>query len=118
MMRANLPKKDVNKTSKSIFEETREKRKIETIRYIKKLPLIYEEISFKKIRSKTGIDLKNLENLIEEMIFNEEINGRIKDNVLFFTRIKPIEVTCKYCGKTILHKDQELCEYCGNRIID
>jgi len=67
-------------------KEENEKKRNETIQYIKKLPSIYSEIRFEKIISKTGIEANKVESLIENMIFNKEIEAHISGNTLIFKR--------------------------------
>jgi len=67
-------------------KEENEKKRNDTIQYIKKLPSIYSEIKLKKIISKTGIEKNKLESLIENMIFNKEIDAHISGNKLIFKR--------------------------------
>ncbi|MFX1572638.1 MAG: leucine-rich repeat domain-containing protein [Promethearchaeota archaeon] len=66
--------------------EEKERKRANAIHYIKKLPKIYSEITFEKIMSKTGINLEELEHLIETMIFNKEINAQISGTKLIFKR--------------------------------
>lgn len=64
--------------------EEREKRHSNAIKYIKKLPSIYSEITIEKISSKTGIKAEDLELVIEDMIINKEIKAQIKSHKLVF----------------------------------
>ena len=68
------------------MKEEEEKKRDTTIQYIKKLPSIYSEITLEKIRSKTGIEKNKLESLIENIIFNKEIDAHISGNKLIFKR--------------------------------
>ena len=68
------------------MKEEDEKKLDTTIQYIKKLPSIYSEITLEKIISKTGYEKNKLESLIENIIFNKEIDARISGNKLIFKR--------------------------------
>lgn len=75
-------------------EEKKEEEQIELLReksreIIKKLPKIYKEITFERLSSRTGLKKDNLENLLEEMIYNEEIDAKIRKNVLVFEMETP-----------------------------
>ena len=68
------------------IKEEDEKKRDTTIQYIKKLSSIYSEITLEKIISKTGVEKNKLESLIENMIFNKEIDAHISGNNLIFKR--------------------------------
>ncbi len=75
-------------------EEKKEEEQIELIRekgreIVKKLPKIYKEITFERLSSRTGLKKDILENLLEEMIYKEEINAKIRKNVLVFEMETP-----------------------------
>lgn len=79
-------------------EEKKEEEQIELIReksreIIKKLPKIYKEITFERLSSRTGLKKDILENLLVEMINNEEINAKIRKNVLVFEMETPPALT-------------------------
>ena len=71
----------------------------EIIQYLKKLPLIYEEIDLNKISSKTGVKIGPLEEIIEDLIMKGEIRGRIKGESLIFEsrqQVEKVEVKREY----------------------
>jgi len=88
---ANYPQKFVEYCQQRLEQEKEEKdiNQTEIIQYIKKLPSIYSEIPFEKIISKTGMESNKLEPLIENMIFNKEINAQISGNILIFKKGMP-----------------------------
>lgn len=71
----------------------KEHKKKEIIVYIKKLTSVYEELSFEEIQSKIEIDLNDLRALLEDMIFNRQINAQIKkDKIIFLKeRVQPLD---------------------------
>jgi len=69
---------------KKIEIEWREKIKKHTISFIKKAPKKYEQLTFKQIMEITEINLKELEALLEIMIYNGELKAEIRGNILFF----------------------------------
>lgn len=69
---------------KKIEIEWREKKKKNTIKFIKKSLKKYEQITFKQIMDKTEINLEELEALLEIMIYNGELDAEIRGNILFF----------------------------------
>ncbi|MFX1371875.1 MAG: leucine-rich repeat domain-containing protein [Promethearchaeota archaeon] len=90
---AKKPQKFVEYCQYRLEEERKKVERIwnNTIQYIKKSSSIYSEITLDKISSKTGIQSKNLESLIENMIYNKEIDAQIRGNLLIFKKqvIKP-----------------------------
>ena len=83
-----------NKLAKDNLEKIHKQKKAitETKQYIKQISksLIYEEITFNRICSKTGINRKNLDNLVEDMLSKGEINGQIRGTNLIFKKIIPL----------------------------
>ena len=71
---------------KKIEIEWREKIKKNTINFLKKAPKKHVKITFKKIMDKTEISLKELEALIEIMIYNGELEAEIRGNILIFKK--------------------------------
>ena len=79
----------------------REKKDIEHVELIrekgreiiKNLPKIYKEIAFERLSSRTGLKKDVLENLLVDMIYNEEINAKIRKNVLVFEIETPPALT-------------------------
>ena len=68
------------------YEET----KLKTIEYIKKAANVFEELSFSKIISKTGIKLQDLEEIIEDLIFSGKINAKIRKDGIGFIEVNPL----------------------------
>jgi len=54
------------------------------IREINKLPSAYDEITFEKLNQKLCINTEIIENLVDKAIFNGDVNGKIKGNILIF----------------------------------
>lgn len=57
--------------------------------YVKKLPSIYDQISFIDIIATLGLrnkDLSNLRMIVEDLIYNKEIEGKIVGNVIIFKK--------------------------------
>ncbi|MFX0074710.1 MAG: leucine-rich repeat domain-containing protein [Candidatus Hermodarchaeota archaeon] len=76
---------------KRIEKEKKEERiKDETTQNIKKLSIAYKEITFEKISSKTGLGIEYLENLVEDLIFNREIDAKIDGGTLIFKKAVPV----------------------------
>ena len=69
-----------------IYEET----KVKTIEYIKKAASVFEEITFSKIRSKTGIEIQDLEEIVEDLIFSGKINAKIRKDGIAFLEENPL----------------------------
>ena len=72
------------------FETEWEKKQFvekQTIEYIKSAQLQLRELPFFKIISKTGIESKALNTLVDELIDKKEINARVRDFVLIFKQI-------------------------------
>lgn len=77
---------NTKKANEEIYEET----KMKTIEYIKKAAQVFEEISFSKIISKTGIKLQDLEEMVEDLIFSEKINAKIRKDGIAFIEENPL----------------------------
>jgi len=77
----NLKKENSRK-----YEEIKSK----TIEYIKKASSVFEEITFSKIRSKTSIELHDLEEIVEDLIFNGHINAKIRKDGIAFIEENPL----------------------------
>ena len=71
---------------KKIEREWREKVKKNTIKFIKKALKKCEQMTFKQIMDKTEIKLEELEALLEIMIYNGELEGEIRGNILIFKK--------------------------------
>ena len=71
---------------KKIEIEWREKTKKNTIKFIKKALKKCEQMTFKQIMDKTEIKLEELEALLEIMIYNGELEGEIRGNILIFKK--------------------------------
>ena len=71
---------------KKIEIEWREKKKKNTIKFIKKALKKYEQITFKQIMDKTEIKLEELEALLEIMIYNGDLEAEIRGNILIFKK--------------------------------
>jgi len=71
-------------------EEKYEETKVKTIEYIKKAAQVFEEISFSKILSKTGIRLQDLEEIVEDLIFSGKINAKIRKDGIAFIEENPL----------------------------
>ncbi|MBY8985302.1 MAG: TIR domain-containing protein [Candidatus Lokiarchaeota archaeon] len=74
----------------AVFGSEWEKKKFvekQAIDYIKGAQLQLKELPFFKIISKTGIESKALNTLVDELIANKEINARVRDFVLIFKEI-------------------------------
>jgi len=67
--------------------EKKEFIKSQTIDYIKKMQLQLKELPFYEIISKTGIDRKDLDKIISDLISKKEINARVRDFVILFKKI-------------------------------
>ena len=67
--------------------EKKEFIKTQTIDYIKEVALKSKELPFYDIISKTGIERKNLDKVVRDMISDKEINARVRDFVILFKRI-------------------------------
>lgn len=61
-----------------------------TIEYIKKASSIFEEITFSKIRSKTGIEIHDLEEIVEDLIFSGKIKAKIRKDGIVFIEENPL----------------------------
>jgi len=70
-------------------EEEEKRIKNKAIQYIKKLPMVYKEINFEKLSSKIGLESKYLENIVEDLIFNKEIDAEIHGDTLIFEKTIP-----------------------------
>jgi hypothetical protein len=73
---------------RNFAKEGFELRREELINYLKKLPSIYPEMSLKDIRSRMKLDKSNIDNLIkiiEDLIYNGELNAKLIGNRLIFT---------------------------------
>lgn len=57
-----------------------------TKEYIKKLPSLYEDVTFAKIMQRTGIKFQQLESLIEDLIFDEKLDARIEGKAIIFNK--------------------------------
>lgn len=68
------------------YEETKAK----TIEYIKKASSVFEEITFSKIQSKTGIEIQDLEDIVEDLIFSSKINAKIRKDGIAFIEENPL----------------------------
>lgn len=53
-------------------------------KYIKRLPLVYEEITFIDIILRTQLNLEEVRELVEEMILKGELKARIRKNTVIF----------------------------------
>ena len=51
---------------------------------------MFEELTFLKIQSKTGIQIQDLEELVEDLIFSGQINAKIRKNALLFIEENPL----------------------------
>ena len=71
-------------------EEKYDETKVKTIEYIQKAAQVFEEISFSKIMSKTGIKLQDLEEMVEDLIFSEKINAKIRKDGIAFIEENPL----------------------------
>ena len=71
---------------KKIEIDWREKIKKNTIKFIKKALKKCEQMTFKQIMDKTEIKLEELEALLEIMIYNGELEGEIRGNILIFKK--------------------------------
>jgi len=71
---------------KKIEIEWREKIMKNTIKFLKKAPNKYVEITFKQIMDKTEIKLEELEALLEIMIYNGELEADIRGKILIFKK--------------------------------
>lgn len=68
--------------------------KNQTIEYIKQASSVFEEITFSKIISKTGIKLHDLEQIVEDLIFSGQVNAKIrKDGIAFIEENPLINIT-------------------------
>jgi len=65
-----------------------EKAREEAIEYIKKLPSIYDDITFYELESKTKLDVNDLKPIIEEMIYSSQIKAKITGDSIFFGKEK------------------------------
>ena len=70
-------------------EEEEKRIKNKTIQYINKLSIVYKEIKLEKISSKIGLEIKSLENIVEDMIINKEIDAAIHGDTLSFKKTIP-----------------------------
>jgi len=90
-------------------EEEEKRIKNKTIQYIKKLSMAYKEINFEKISSKVGLEIKYLENIVENMIINKEIDAEIHGDTLSFKKtipelkkeVKTSQLSSEFNSKTI-----------------
>lgn len=78
------------KVSKVIKEDRDKQTREQTVQYIKKLPSIYEEITFNEMSNRTGIKTENLKILIEDMVFKGDISAQISGNKLIFKKQIPM----------------------------
>ena len=77
-------------TQEAVFGTEWEKKQFvekQAIDFIKSAQLQLKELPFFKIISKTGIESKALNTLVNELIANKEINARVRDFVLIFKEI-------------------------------
>jgi len=72
------------------LKEVKLKVKAKTIDYIKKASSAFEEITFEKIISKTGVHLDDLEDIVEDLIFTGAINAKIRKNGIAFLEESPL----------------------------
>ncbi len=75
-----------------LYKENLEKIKKDTTEFITNSTSIYKELKFKRIQDKTGIDLSDLGDLLEYMIYNKQLYGQIKGNTIIFkepSAVKP-----------------------------
>lgn len=77
--------KEKEESSKS-YEEIKSK----TLNYIKKASSVFEEITYSKIRSKTGIEVQDLEEIVEDLIFSGQINAKIRKDGIAFIEENPL----------------------------
>ena len=75
----------VEDKTKVVLENTEE--------YIRKLPYIYDQITFNQIRQKTGIKLKEVRDMVENMIFNKQIAAKISGNTVIFLKTELYDET-------------------------
>ena len=81
-----MDQEEKEKIKKEEFKKDQEK----IIAYLKGLPKIYEEISFNKLISKTGLERDVLEIKLEDMIINKEIKAKIKGENVIFKEKRPL----------------------------
>jgi len=90
-------------------EEEEKRIKDKANQYIKKLSIAYKEINFEKISSKIGLEIKYLENIVEDMIINKEIDAEIHGDTLSFKKtipelkkeVKTSQLSSEFNSKTI-----------------
>ncbi|MFX1237435.1 MAG: leucine-rich repeat protein [Promethearchaeota archaeon] len=71
---------------KYCIEENPVINKAEVKRCIEKVKSIYEEIKFEDISMKTKISIEKLKPIIENMIYNKELNAHVRDDLLIFKK--------------------------------
>ena len=71
-------------------KEELKKLKNQTLKYLIRLPDLYEEVSFENISSNTGMPVVELFRLIEELIIEGKIDAIIKGNQLVFKKDEEI----------------------------
>ncbi len=106
--------------NKRIDENKGKEIKNSTIEYIIKASSVFEELSFSKIQSKTGIKLHDLEELIEELIFSGQIKAKIRKNAILFIEENPL-IDIALATVDVLHDikdDTELISYYTSYIED
>ncbi len=57
-----------------------------TTDYIRKLPSMYDQITFNQIKQKTGMKAKEVRFLVEDMIINKQIAAKISGNTVVFSK--------------------------------
>lgn len=90
-------------------EEEEKRIKNKTIQYIKKLSIVYKEIKLEKISSKVGLEIKYIENIVEDMIINKEIDAEIHGDTLSFKKtipeikkeVKTSQISSEFSSKAI-----------------
>lgn len=63
-------------------------QKQELAEYIKKLPLMYEKITFNEIMERYPINLVEIKAIIEDLIIKGELNAKFQENTISFKKVK------------------------------
>jgi hypothetical protein len=75
-----------------------------TTEFLKKASVVFQELSFTKIKEKTGMDVENVEQLLEKLIMKGQIYAKIKRDGIVYIDRKDMEGIDKLLGA---YKDWE-----------
>jgi hypothetical protein len=70
----------------------RKMKKKEVRKFIKTLHLVYDQIKLEKIQARTGVDIKDLEPILEKMIIKGDLGAKVSSNTVIFDAPKKKEI--------------------------